>query len=80
MKVFGRVDQFDTSLGSQVTVNVGGEATGSLMYPGAFDNRYFSSVDGTGFLYVCGKTSGKDQPHDSQQLQHPDIPRFTLTF
>ena len=50
----GSVYQFSTSLGSQITVDIGGGASGTDIHAGAFDNKYLTSGTG-GFLFVCGK-------------------------
>ncbi|MGA2648105.1 MAG: hypothetical protein ABSF15_25715 [Candidatus Sulfotelmatobacter sp.] len=55
------VYQFPTSLTSSIEAYVGtGANSGSTapqLYPGTFDNIYFSSSNNTGGLYVCGNTS-----------------------
>ena len=52
------VHQYTTSLTSPVTATVSsGTANTNPVYSGAFDNTYLTSVDSTGFMYVCGKSS-----------------------
>jgi hypothetical protein len=59
----GSVYQFDTALNASSTVIVGGNTAGSKLHAGAFDEAYVNSVDGTGYLYVCGKDAGfNDRP------------------
>ena len=49
--------------GSKVLVGksvvVGSPTPPNPMYSGGFDNAYYSSVDGTGNLYVCGNTGAE---------------------
>jgi hypothetical protein len=49
------VFQTPTDLSSHVEATVGPQF-GNILYDGAFDNAYFSSV-GTGHLYVCGNNT-----------------------
>ena len=46
--------------GSTVTVPMG--ATGADAYDGTFDNAYFTSTGGTGYMYFCGSLSGAATP------------------
>ena len=71
---FGTILQADTALtsGSQVSFSIGGSgsmiggpATGSAIYSGAFDNTYFTSAKPSiaGHMYVCGKANAnRDRP------------------
>jgi hypothetical protein len=69
----GSVYQFDTALSnsSQVTVNVGVTASGSVIHAGAFDNTYMTSVNGSGYLFVCGKGDAN--------IDRPALHRITIT-
>jgi hypothetical protein len=66
--VYGAVFQFDTALssGSELETSFGANeavtTTGSSsdMYAGTFDNNYFTSSSGDGYLYVCGKWNARD--------------------
>lgn len=50
---------FTTGSGVKATVGIGGVAP---LYPGAFDNDYFKSGNGTGNLFVCGGGLGSAEP------------------
>src|SRR5262249_3567460 len=59
------VHQFGTSFPANnagikavVGTSVAFPSSPSPLYEGAFDSGYFSSVNGTGNLYVCGNTGG----------------------
>jgi hypothetical protein len=52
----------DTSLNSPTTVNIGTNSSGTHVHAGTFDNTYFSSVNSTGNLYVCGKQTSNSAP------------------
>jgi hypothetical protein len=52
------VHQYTTSLASPVTADVGNGIDPDPVFSGAFDNTYLTSVDSTGYMYVCGKASG----------------------
>jgi hypothetical protein len=67
----GSVYQFNTALTAASTVNVGGNLAGSKIHAGAFDEAYINSVDGTGYLYVCGK--------DATFNDRPAIHRISVT-
>jgi hypothetical protein len=70
----GSVYQFDTALSSasQVTVNVGGTGSGgSQIHAGTFDNTYLTSANGSGYLFVCGKSN----VHNDRSALH----RITIT-
>src|SRR5437867_10863348 len=58
-----QVVQTDATLAGALTANAG-TATGSTpqMHAGAFDNAYFTSPDGTGYLYVCGRGNADARP------------------
>jgi hypothetical protein len=61
----GSAYQFDTGLtsGSKVTVAIGGNAAGSNLYSGTFDDAYFSVGPASGHLYTCGKDpANSDRP------------------
>jgi hypothetical protein len=54
----GTVLQTNTALSSiRASLNVGGQAAGSYIHAGAFDNTYINSAQGAtaGHLYVCAK-------------------------
>jgi hypothetical protein len=61
----GTILQANTALGGAVSFPIGGNAAGSAIYSGAFDNNYFTSgvPTLTGHMYVCGKDPGNaDRP------------------
>jgi len=64
-----QVVQTDTALGSVVTATVG-NANSPQVHAGTFDNAYFTSTGGTGYLYVCG--------HDNASTNHPTLYRIHL--
>jgi len=51
----------NTISGTAVTATVGSGTT-PLVHAGAFDNAYFTSPNGTGYLYVCGHPSPTTSP------------------
>lgn len=68
----GTVFQFDTALSaaSMLSVKVGTYFAGyrqSYMHAGTFDNGYYNSPSGTGYLYVCGKNTANNR-YDSPAL------------
>jgi len=63
------VDEFPTSdvtgtpaappaVPTQVTVGTSAATSGVALYAGAFDEKWFTSANSTGNLYVCGNTGG----------------------
>jgi len=70
----GSVYQFNSTLGAQVTASVGNASitTPVNLHAGAFDQGYLTSVNGTGYLYVCGKVS-------TGTTDRPAIHRIAIT-
>jgi hypothetical protein len=63
----GTLVETNTALGSATVgdvianIGIGGNiAGGAPIHSGTFDNAYFTSADGTGSLYVCGKDPAKN--------------------
>jgi hypothetical protein len=57
----GEVVQMDETLSNPRVLPVGGNAAGSNMHVGTFDNTYLSSASNNvqGFLYLCGKRDNR---------------------
>jgi len=55
---FSSGDSCTVAGGNEVLVSSDTVVPAVNFFPGAFDNTYFSSIDGTGSMYVCGTSSG----------------------